>query len=114
MRIHSDSDGDGEISHGALPGEILVFDAADGDAATLSGQSCTGRFRRRKWQPQIVSQAIRGAQRNDAQRGTRAHQALQYVLNRAVAAAGEHSIAAFGDGLFRLVGGVRCGTRGRS
>jgi hypothetical protein len=37
VRIYSDSDGDGEIPHGTIPGEILVFDSADGDAAELPG-----------------------------------------------------------------------------
>jgi hypothetical protein len=110
--IHSDSDGDGEISLAAIPGEILVLDSADGDAAGLRGEGGVGGGGWRKWQPQIVRQRVCGPEGNDAQLGVGAYQSLQYIVNRAIAAAGEYGVAAFGYGLFGLVGRIRCGAGG--
>ena len=75
---------------------------------------CLGGFRRGKWQAQIVGQTICRAQRNNRQGGFGADDSLQHIVNRAVAAAGEHGIAAFSDcsfGLLGRIGGGTCGCR---
>ncbi len=94
--------------------EILVLDSSDCDAAKLSGQSSPGGFRRRKRQAQIVGQTICRAQRNNRQCGFGADDSLQHIVNRAVAAAGEHGIAAFSDCSFGLLGRIGGGTCGCS
>ena len=66
----------------------------------------------RKRQLQIMGQRVGSTQRNDAQGRLAAHQPLQYVVNSAIAAAGKYGVAPFGDGVFSLVGRIRCGAGG--
>ncbi len=77
--------------------------------AVRVGAGCAHRGKR---QPQIVGQGIGRAQRNDAQGGIAADHALQNVMRRAIASAGEDGVATFGDGLARLLGGFRLAARG--
>ncbi len=109
MRVDADSGGDGEIAGGGFAGEILIFDAAESDAADCSGDGDTGGGAGAQRDSEVMGKSVGGAERQNGERDRRAGQALNDIMDRAVAAAGEDGVAAGGDCAARVIGRLLAG-----
>src|SRR5271165_3222728 len=111
MRVDADSGGDGEVAGGGLAGKILVFDAAERNAADMSVPAALARdgSARRgagaERDAEIVRQRVSSAEGKNGESDGRARQSLDDIVDGAIAAAGEYGVAARRHGKASVVGG---------
>ena len=112
VRIHADADGNSEEAGATIAFKVRVFHSAQGDAPGFRRQAGAGcataeRGSRRSW-----ARALAVPRGMIPRAASAANHALQNVVRRAVASAGEDRVAALGNSLARLLGGFGLSARG--
>jgi len=97
MRIDADSRRNGEIARGRFAFEILILNAAEGDAANLAMDRELGRSTRTKRDFKIVRESIRGAEGENGESDGRAGQSLDNIVDGAIATAGKDRVTPVRD-----------------
>ena len=110
--VYAYSGGDNEVTRTLVSGKVEVPQLSQGDSPRLGGKRGVRRTGSVLRNSEIMRERVRGAQGDDAQRSGPAHHALQDIVDRAVAAAGEDSVAPCRNRLARLLAGpgarMRC------
>jgi len=101
-RVRAYSCGHGKIARllGVL--RVSIINAPHGNPRGDCAKQQANRLGRRRTQAQIRGQRIRRAQRHNPQRSRRPNQALQYLVNSAIAPASQNRIASPADSLHSL------------